>query len=60
MSRKLAMLKKELAQLQKATDDTSKGTLDTFNDAMVGPVEDDAGNVILDPVRLIELGYSVV
>lgn len=54
------MLKKELAQLQKATDDTSKGTLDTFNDAMVGPVEDDAGNVILDPVRLIELGYSVV
>ena len=59
MSRKLATLKKELAQLQKATEGTSKGTSDCFDDASVGPVLDEDGQPILDPVRLMELGYSV-
>jgi hypothetical protein len=59
MSRKLAALKKELNQLQKATESTSKGTDDCFDDSLVGPVTDEYGQPILDPVRLMALGYSV-
>ena len=36
-----------------------KGTEDCFDDGMVPAVEDEDGQPILDPVRLMELGYSV-
>lgn len=60
MSRKLSSLKSEIQRLRRAVDGPEKGTVDAFDDSMVGPVEDDAGNPIIDPVRLVAMGFSVV
>ncbi len=50
-------LEKRLKRLETAT--TEKGTDDCFDDSLVGPVEDEYGNPILDPVKLMAMGYSV-
>ena len=54
----LSEIKARIQRLEKAA--SSKGTDDCFDDYTVGPVEDDEGNPITDPAKLIMMGYSVV
>lgn len=54
----LSEIKARIQRLEKAA--SPKGTDDCFDDYAVGPVEDDEGNPITDPVRLVTMGYSVV
>jgi len=57
MSWELSRIKAKIEKLEKAKE--LKGTEDTFDDESVGPVTDDYGNPITDPVKLVALGYSV-
>ena len=57
MKWELKQLQKQLVRLKASK--AEKGTDDTFDDSLVGPVLDDEGQPILDPVRLMALGYSV-
>lgn len=54
----LSEIEARIQRLEKAA--SPKGTDDCFDDYSVGPVEDDEGNPITDPVRLVTIGYSVV
>jgi hypothetical protein len=58
MSWELSKIKVSIQKLERAKE--LKGTNDCFDDSMVGPVTDDCGNAITDPVKLVAMSYSTV